>query len=70
MNKGQAGLRSVVDDVWTGQSAQIFKENMETDKKLVTEALRATFEALKTDLFEIVNKYENADQTAVARREG
>lgn len=68
MNSSMGTLREAVDAAWVGQSAETFKNNMEADKDSVTKGLEETFEALKTEMYEIVNKMGEADAELVKER--
>ena len=68
MNNSLGTLRSSVDDAWVGQSAENFKENMETDKNTIVDALNATFDTLKSEVNQIVTRMGEADEALVERR--
>lgn len=69
MSSSMSTLRGYVDAVWVGASAEQFKNNMEADKVMITDSLRATFDELRSELFNIVNAMAEADQELVKARE-
>lgn len=69
INGKLSDLRTAVDTVWVGASAEKFKSNMEYDADVVTFALNETREVLKTELYEIINKMDELDQNLVKGRE-
>lgn len=68
LRQNLADLRSATDEVWVGHSALQFKSNMDSDVDKVCAALDATFEVLKGQLNDIVNKMDTDDKNLVARR--
>ena len=68
MNSSMETLRTSVDEAWVGQSAENFKDNMETDKNTVVDALNETFEGLKSEINQIVSRMGEADEALVERR--
>ncbi len=68
MNGGIAALREAVDTAWVGQSAENFKDNMETDKEAVVKALNESYEILKGELDDIASKMGEVDQELVPKR--
>lgn len=68
MNNSMQNLRNSVDEAWVGQSAENFKDNMETDKTHVINALNETFEGLKSEINQIVARMGEADEALVERR--
>lgn len=68
MNASQGALREKVDAAWVGQSAETFKNNMETDKNTLSTALKDSFEVLKSELFNIANTIGEEDQSLVQSR--
>lgn len=68
MNNAMGDLRQYVDSAWVGESAEQFKKNMETDKTKISEALEATYEVLKSEMYQIVNEMSAADQELVKAR--
>lgn len=69
MNQEVSTLRSAVDAIWVGQSAEQFKKNLEYDVDYITKCLEETREILNTELNEIVNKMDEVDQNLVQGRE-
>lgn len=69
MNQELATLRTAVDTVWVGQSAEQFKKNLEFDADYITKCLEETRDVLNTELNEIVNKMDEVDQNLVQGRE-
>ena len=68
MNAAQSGLRDKVDAAWVGQSAENFKTNMETDKKVLETALKESFDTLKSELYNIASTIGEEDQSLVQTR--
>lgn len=68
MNESMASLREYVDNAWVGQSAEIFKENMEYDKNEVFDGLNDAYEQLKAEMYDIVNEMADVDNNLVTRR--
>ena len=68
MNSSMASLREAVDTAWVGQSAEVFKNNMEKDKETISKALNDTYEVLKSEMYQIVNEMEAADAELVKER--
>ena len=68
MNASQAALRDKVDAAWVGQSAETFKNNMETDKGVLEKSLKESFEVLKSELFNIASAIGEEDQSLVQSR--
>lgn len=68
MNSSLAELRTEVDNVWVGASAEQFKKNMETDVERISEALRASYDVLQTELNTIVSKMDELDRNLVQGR--
>ena len=67
-NSSLAELRTEVDNVWVGASAEQFKKNMETDVERISEALRASYDVLQTELNTIVSKMDELDRNLVQGR--
>ncbi len=68
MNGSMESLRASVDDAWVGHSAEIFKENMQNDKKTISEALEQTFEGLQNEINQIVSRMGEADENLIKGR--
>lgn len=68
MNESMISLREYVDNAWVGQSAEIFKENMEFDKNQVIDGLNDSFELLKAEMYDIVNEMADVDNNLISRR--
>lgn len=68
MNSSMSSLREWVDAAWVGASADQFKKNMETDKEKISEALRSTYDILKSEMYQIVNEMAAADAELVKGR--
>ena len=68
MNSGMDELRTAGDNAWVGKSAETFKNNMEADKETITNALRESYETLKSELFDIASKIGEVDQELVKPR--
>lgn len=68
LRKNVSDLRKATDEVWVGQSAIIFKDNMDFDVNVVCQALDATFKVLQSQLFTIVSKMDEDDKELLGRR--
>lgn len=68
MNQSMSTLREFVDSAWVGSSAEQFKNNMETDKEKIAQALEDTYEVLKSEMYQIVNEMQAADEELVKAR--
>lgn len=68
LNRSMSDLRSTVDEGWVGASAEKFKENLEKDKETVSESLNKTYDTLKKEMYDIVNKMGEADEELVKGR--
>lgn len=68
MNTEMGNLREYVDSAWVGASAEQFKTNMETDKDKVIQGLRDTYDALRSEMYQIVNEMSAADEELVKGR--
>ena len=55
-------LRSSVDECWVGQSAETFKNNMQTDVDNICTQLDEAYEALKVIFQGVQNKYAELDE--------
>ncbi len=68
MNQSMNGLRGYVDEAWVGASAEQFKDNIESDKKVIAESLQDTYGVLKSEMYQIVNEMARVDQELVKGR--
>ena len=68
MNSSMQTLRDYVDSAWVGESAEQFKKNMEADKSKISDALNATYDILKSEMYQIVNEMSAADHELVKAR--
>lgn len=68
MNMSMSKLRDYVDSAWVGASAEQFKNNMETDKNKISQALQDTYDVLKSEMYQIVNEMASADSELVKGR--
>ena len=68
MNSSMGTLRDWLNSAWVGASADQFKKNMETDKEKIAEALRTTYDVLKSEMYQIVNEMAAADAELVKGR--
>lgn len=68
MDTSMSGLRDYVDSAWVGQSAETFKNNMEADKKVIQQALKDTYEALKTEIYQIMQEMADVDNALITKR--
>ena len=70
MNTGLSNLYDTVNAAWVGQSAEVFKENMQADVRTITEGLNHAYATLQAQMHQIVNNMEEIDQNLVQRRQG
>lgn len=68
MNSDMSNLRDYVDSAWVGSSAEQFKTNMETDKRKIIQGLRDTYDALRSEMYQIANEMSNADEELIKGR--
>lgn len=68
MNSKMSELCEWVDSAWVGASAETFKANMEADKEVVIKNLKDTYDVLKSEMYQIVNELQAADEALVQRR--
>ena len=68
MKSGKEKLKETVDVCWQGHSAQVFKENLDTDVNNICEALEATYGSLVSELTQIQNAMGQVDQELVEKR--
>ena len=68
LRQNLSDLRKATDEVWVGYSAMNFKSNMDSDVDKICSALDETFEVLKGQLNDIVNKMDADDKNLVTRR--
>jgi len=68
MNIALVGLRTEVDKVWVGASAEQFKSNMEADVNKISEALHASYDTLCSELNQIIEKMDELDRNLVQGR--
>lgn len=68
MSQGMSDLRTTVDSAWVGASAEQFKKNMETDRETISKALNDSFNVLKGELNNIVNKMSEMDENLIQAR--
>ena len=68
MNSSMQSLRDYVDAAWVGASAEQFKTNMELDKEKISESLTATYDVLKSQMYQIVNEMSAVDDELVKGR--
>ena len=61
-------LYTSVDEVWVGQSAEIFKDNMQVDVDGVCQGLDAAYEVLKSEFSQITSDMINADANNIIER--
>lgn len=65
LDSGLGDLRTAVDAVWVGKSAENFKANLETDANNIKQCINDTKEALVAELNEIVQRFNEIDETLV-----
>ena len=61
-------LTTAVDEIWKGNSAEQFKENMGTDVQKIINALKQTEEQLHTELMNTVDAMQQVDNNLVKPR--
>lgn len=61
-------VQDYVNKAWMGESAEAFKDNFFSDKEVVKQALEETHQALKSEMYSIVNAMAEVDQNLVQRR--
>ena len=69
MNQKLSELRTAVDTIWVGASAEQFKKNMEFDVNKICSQLDETKKILEEELYNIVNKMGELDQNLIKGRE-
>lgn len=70
LNEGMDALREAVDNAWVGKSAETFKKNMETDKESVVKGLNDSYEALKSEMEQIMSVMEQTEADLIEERSG
>lgn len=68
MDSSMSGLRDYVDSAWVGQSAETFKNNMESDKKQIQQYLKDAYDALKTEIYQIMQEMSDVDNALITKR--
>lgn len=68
MRKEEEDVEKVLRTAWVGQSANIFMDNMSTDRKNVVKALQAARTVLNNELYNIASRMVELDQGLVQRR--
>lgn len=68
MTSGMADLRTAVDAVWIGQSAESFKNNMETDKTNIINGLNDSETVISAQFADIISTWDDVDQNIVTER--
>jgi hypothetical protein len=70
MTESMNTLYEWVDSAWVGQSAEQFKQNMLTDKNMIVDSLRKTYDALENMIEEQVGgTIKEADENLIKARE-
>ena len=62
-------LQNTVDEIWVGQSATQFKNNIAADQNAVAEGLNDAYETLKGSFYAIAKKIADEDAKLVKGRE-
>ena len=60
-------LRSSVDGAWVGQSAEIFKSNLDYDANEIQKKMNDAYDALKATLNSIASDMSTIDESLVER---
>lgn len=72
-NKVSEGIDNIIGSVeqyWVGSGAEMFKKNLESDKKYITDRLKETYEdKLVKSLNEFLDDMQESDQSLVDKRE-
>ncbi len=68
MNSGLKTLNDKIDEIWVGQSANIFKQNMSKDVKAITTAMTKAKAVFETEMDAIEKAMANIDNAAVKKR--
>lgn len=68
MQNNLSNLNTAIDDIWQGQSATNFKNNMALDVQSIKDALDATYEVLNTEIHQVANAMAQVDQELVKAR--
>ena len=68
MKNGVEELNTSVDEIWAGKSADQFKQNMLTDITTIRSALDATYDALRSEISQIVTAMSNVDEQLIEKR--
>ena len=68
MEDGLTAIYEAVDANWVGESAKIFKENMDSDRQKVYQGLDETYQQLLAEFDRIKNEWINTDQTVLGKR--
>lgn len=70
MRNGAEELNNAVNAAWVGTSADMFKQNMESDRELIITRLSEMYEALETELSRIATEIKTRDEEIVSARGG
>lgn len=68
MKSSLSTLNAAVDEVWAGHSADTFKKNMKTDVNSICNALDKTYDALYSEVNQIIKAMGQVDQNLVKKR--
>ena len=68
MDSGLNEIRTAVDTAWVGKSAETFKDNLESHKKTISDALKKSGDILKSELTDIAAKMGEIDNDLVKPR--
>lgn len=68
MNKAMSDLRTATDNAWVGASAEKFKKNMEHDKQSIVDGLNGSYEALKSEMQQIMASMGEAEEQLIKER--
>lgn len=61
-------LENSVNEIWQGKSSEIFIQNMRKDVETIKNALNSAYEALQSEVNQIVSEFSNVDQNLVKER--
>ncbi len=61
-------LNAEIDQIWVGQSADTFKENMKLDVETISQALKESFGVLVAEVSQIVREMNRVDEQLIEKR--
>ena len=68
MRTQMSTLRTEVDNVWVGKSAEVFKENMETDMNEIIKALDESYKNVESMFHQVTNNFKEFDENLIQKR--